>query len=382
MQKKVVIFRKDLLPLSETFILDQFLSYKAWGPHLAGYRFCHGLDMTGVPAFTLDGCVRSPFKQMYLKAFQHLQYLGVSSPAFKRYVKQLGAKIIHAHFGYDAILVYDVARELKIPLVVTLHGSDILFAPEVWKSGKAGFFFRCYPKKLESLFQDERVFFIAVSKALREGALKRGVPASRCVVRYTGTNHQYFVPPTVRAPSNKVLFVGRLSEFKGCEFLLKAMSIVQQQIPYAELVVLGDGPEKSKLISMSKDLNLNASFLGAVPRDQVKEWMTKCRVFCLPSITESTQSFETFGMVILEAQFCGLPAITSARGGAESIIHNKTGFIFAEKDYETLAKYIAALLTDHALWNKFSNEARQHVLKNFTLDACTSRIEEYYEEIL
>jgi glycosyltransferase involved in cell wall biosynthesis len=383
MQKKVVIFRKDLLPLSETFILDQFLSYKAWAPHLAGYRFCHGLDMTGVPAFTLDGCVRRPFKQMYLKAFQHLQYLGISSPAFKRYVKQLGAKIIHAHFGYDAILVYDIARELKIPLVVTLHGSDILFRPEVWETGEAGFFFRCYPKKLETLFKDERVFFIAVSNALREGALERGVPANRCVVRYTGSNHRYFVPPATPAfPSNRVLFVGRLSEFKGCEFLVKAMSIAQKNVPHAELVVIGDGPEKSKLMSMSNDLNLNASFLGALPRDQVKDWMTKSSIFCLPSITESTQSFETFGMVILEAQFCGLPVITSARGGSESIIHNKTGFVFAEKDYETLAKYIIALLTDDELRNIFSKEARQHVLANFTLEACTSRIEEYYDEIL
>lgn len=381
--KKVIIFRKDLLPLSETFILDQFMSYSGWEPHLAGYRFCQGIDMTGVPAFTLEGCVQRPFRSIYLKAFQHLQYLGIWSPAFKRYVEKLGAKIIHAHFGYDAILVYDIARALKIPLVVTLHGSDILFRPEVWETGEAGFFFRCYPKKLEALFKDERVFFIAVSNALRKGALERGVPAHRCVVRYTGSNHHYFVPAaTPASSSNRVLFVGRLSEFKGCEYLLRAMSITQRKVPSAELVVIGDGPEKSRLMSMSEDFNLNASFLGALPRDQVKDWMTKSSVFCLPSITESTQSFETFGMVILEAQFCGLPVVTSARGGSESIVHNKTGFVFEEKDYEFLAKYIVALLTDKELQNGFSNEGRQHVLANFTLDACTRRIEEYYDEIL
>ena len=381
-EKEIIIFRKDLLPLSEAFILDQYLSYTTWAPHLAGYRFCSGIDMTGVSAFTLDGCVRRPFRQIYLKAFQHLQYLGISSPAFKRYVEKIGAKIIHAHFGYDAILVYDIARALRIPLVVTLHGSDILFAPEVWESGSAGFFFRCYPKKLESLFKDERVFFIAVSSALREAALERGVPANRCVVRHTGSNHRYFIPPTSPTlRSNKVLFVGRLAAYKGGEFLLKAMSIAQQKVPHAELVVIGDGPEKSQLISMSKDLQLNASFLGALPRDQVKEWMRKARIFCLPSVTEN-KLFETFGMVLLEAQFCGIPAITSARGGSESIIHNKTGFVFAERDYETLAKYIVALLTDDELWTRFSREARQHVLANFTLDACTRRIEEYYDEIL
>jgi len=380
--KKVVIFRKDLLPLSETFILDQFLSYQGWEAHLAGYRFCDGLDMAGISAFTLEGRIRRPFKRIYLKAFQHMQYLGISSPVFKSYVEKLDAEIIHAHFGYDAILVYDIARALKIPLVVTLHGSDILFAPEVWKKGEAGFFFRCYPRKLEALFRDPSVFFIAVSKALREGALKRGVPAERCLVCYTGSNHRYFFPADPgHMPSNKVLFVGRLSEFKGCEFLLKAMASVQRQVPQAELVVIGDGPEKLKLTSMAEELNLKASFLGALPRDQVRDWMTKARVFCLPSITESTQSFETFGMVLLEAQLCGVPAVTSARGGSESIVHNETGFVFAEKDTEALANYVTALLTDDLLWSRFSRAAHEHVLANFTLDACTRRIEAFYDEI-
>jgi glycosyltransferase involved in cell wall biosynthesis len=182
-------------------------------------------------------------------------------------------------------------------------------------------------------------------------------------------------------PSNKVLFVGRLSEFKGCEFLLKAMASVQRQVPQAELVVIGDGPEKLKLTSMAEELNLKASFLGALPRDQVRDWMTKARVFCLPSITESTQSFETFGMVLLEAQLCGVPAVTSARGGSESIVHNETGFVFAEKDTEALANYVTALLTDDLLWSRFSRAAHEHVLANFTLDACTRRIEAFYDEI-
>src|ERR1700675_2804460 len=184
-KNSVVIFRKDLLPLSETFILDQFLSYSAWEPRLAGYSFCHGLDMAGISAFTLDKCVQRPYQQAYLKAFQYLQYIGISSPAFKRYIEQIGPKIIHAHFGYDAILIYDIARSLKIPLVVTLHGHDITYTPDVWRS-EPGFFFRFYPQKLERLFRDKNVFFIVVSNALRERALERGVPANRCVVRYTG----------------------------------------------------------------------------------------------------------------------------------------------------------------------------------------------------
>jgi len=77
-----------------------------------------------------------------------------------------------------------------------------------------------------------------------------------------------------------------------------------------------------------------------------------------------------------------LPVITSARGGSESIVHNETGLVFAERDYETLARYITALLTDDELWRKFSTEARKHAMAHFTLDACTRQIEGYYDEIL
>src|ERR1700680_3749353 len=110
---------------------------------------------------------------------------------------------------------------------------------------------------------------------------------------------------------------------------------------------------------MSKDLNLNALFWELCP--EIRTGVDGEISRLLPSITV-VQSFETFGMVVLEAQFSGLPAITSARGGSESIIHNETGFIFAEKDYEALAEYVVALLKDDELWNRFSTGARQHVL--------------------
>lgn len=383
MEKRVVVFRKDLLPLSETFILDQFRSYSSWKPYLTGYQLCQGLDVTGVPAFTLEEGISRFLKLAYLKLFQHGQYIGIVPPAFRRFVEQTGAKLIHAHFGYDAILVYDLAKALNMPLVVTLHGSDILHSPEVWKSGREGFFFRCYPDKLQRLFKDERVFFIVVSKALRDAAIQLGVPKDRCTVCYTGSDPAYFSPSAHDvAGSKRVLFVGRLVAIKGCEFLLEAMSTVQKQIPGAELVVVGDGPEKRRLVEIAEALELNAVFLGALPRGQVREWMDKSRVFCAPSISEPPGSFETFGMVILEAQLCGLPVITSAKGGSESIIHNETGFVFAEKDSKSLAQYLCLLLSDVELRNRFSDRARKHVLANFSLETCTRRVEDYYDEIV
>src|ERR1700680_5099179 len=92
---------------------------------------------------------------------------------------------------------------------------------------------------------------------------------------------------------------------------------------------------------MSKDLNLNALFWELCP--EIRSGVDGEISRLLPSITV-VQSFETFGMVVLEAQFSGLPAITSARGGSQSIIHNETGFAFAEKDHA--ARYMTALLTD------------------------------------
>jgi glycosyltransferase involved in cell wall biosynthesis len=382
-RRTVVVFRKDLLPPSETFIREQVNAYRRWRPVLVGYRRCPGLELPGIDLVVLQRQQRALRDRLAMKLMQHAQYWGVYSRRFCNVVERLAPRLVHAHYGYDAVLIYDIAKVLHIPLVVTLHGMDITFHRDIWKSGVEGYFFRRYPDKLELMFADPNVHFITVSKALRDRALERGAPAARTHVFYTGVDCRTFSPsgPAIKQRRN-VLFVGRLVPIKGCAILLAAMKTVQRSWPEAMLVIVGDGPLRGELQAEASRLDVKVRFTGAVASSGVRQELAQARMLCLPSITDNNQSFETFGMVIAEAQAFGVPVLTSARGGVEGIIPGVTGYAFAERDHAELAAQIARLQTDDLLCEAMSRAAIAHARQRLDIAACTAQIEGFYDGLV
>jgi glycosyltransferase involved in cell wall biosynthesis len=126
---------------------------------------------------------------------------------------------------------------------------------------------------------------------------------------------------------------------------------------------------------------VRATFLGALPAEQVRECLDQTRVFCLPSITADNGDAEGLGIVILEAQAAGVPVITSARGGAqEGIVHGKTGFAHAEKDVAALRAGLVALLENDELAEQFGRRGREHVIATMDIASCNQQLEELYEQ--
>jgi len=110
--------------------------------------------------------------------------------------------------------------------------------------------------------------------------------------------------------------------------------------------------------------------------------LNEARVLCLPSLTAANGDAEGLGMVLLEAQACGVPVVTSARGGAsEGIIDGVTGFSFAENDVEELSERLYAVLADDVRALAMSHAARQFVLEAFDIRKCTQQLEDLYEEV-
>jgi glycosyltransferase involved in cell wall biosynthesis len=154
------------------------------------------------------------------------------------------------------------------------------------------------------------------------------------------------------------------------------------RIPDATLTLVGDGPLREPLAALAADLGITPEFRGILPSAQVKEEMARARVFCLPSITASHGDAEGFGMVLLEAQACGVPVVTSAFGGAEEgLLHGKTGYRVAEKDVAGLADRLIALLADDRSAMTMSGAARDFVVAHFDIRRCTSELERYYDGV-
>ena len=136
-----------------------------------------------------------------------------------------------------------------------------------------------------------------------------------------------------------VIFVGRLIKEKNVDLLLKALVKVKDFIPHLKCIIIGEGPERDKLENLARELNLqsNSTFLGFLEDyNQVISYMKSSEVLVLPSEREG------FGMVVLEANACGLPVVVvdhPMNAAKDLITEGKNGYI-SEATFESLSKNI------------------------------------------
>lgn len=381
MFKKVTVLRTKILPLSETFIKEQVLSYNRWTPTLVGqFHIADGLNIEQCKYVTFEK------KLDLITNFKRKLYKLLKLPMAKdkKIIRQLDPDLIHVHFGVDAVINWPVLKSFDIPIVITLHGYDININKEWWHSGQGGIHMKNYPETLLNIAEHTNVSFIAVSQDIKSRALEFGIPKDKIDVSYIGIDTKSFVKSSCSFKDRKqVLFVGRLVEKKGCHILLDAFSEIQNQFPDVELKIIGSGPLENTLRESAKSLNINAVFLGSCTKHEVIHELSQSLVLCLPSIHAKNGDAEGFGLVLLEAAACGVPVITSAFGGAkEGVIDGVTGFSFNENDSIQLANRLRLLLSEPSMMEVMGNEGRRFVEENFSIEKCTHSLENIYDQLI
>lgn len=152
-----------------------------------------------------------------------------------------------------------------------------------------------------------------------------GIPKERILVQRMPVE-DYFVPMGEKEKEFTVLYTGRLIPTKSVDTLIRAFKGVE-----GKLWIVGTGPEEQKLRALSKELGVNAEFLGYMDRRELPKLYTAASVTVLPSFTES------FGYTIAESLACGTPAIGSRVGMVpEMIIDGKNGYLFESGNAEEL----------------------------------------------
>jgi colanic acid/amylovoran biosynthesis glycosyltransferase len=371
--RPVVIFRNRILPYSETFILAQGERLERFQAHYVGLRLARGLEAPADRTVVLNrGGLAGALREFAYSGFGRV-------PDRYADLGRLGPALLHAHFGTSGIRALPLTRRLGVPLVVTFHGSD---ATRHDHSARGSWLRRRQYLRARHTLAREAALIIAVSPFIKDSLIEKGFPEDKIVVHYIGVDTDYF---TVRRPVPRepvVLFVGRLVEKKGCEYLIRAMGAVQQSHPDAELVILGDGPLRARLEEQAGSQR-KVRFLGAVSPGEVKDWMTRARVLSVPSVRAASGDAEGFGMVFAEANALGLPVASFASGGiVESVAHGETGLLAAERDWETLGHNISKLLEDPELWDRMSRAGERRVRERFDLTKQTRKLEDLYDEVL
>ncbi|MET4045478.1 glycosyltransferase involved in cell wall biosynthesis [Bradyrhizobium sp. RT6a] len=378
-KKTVLVYRNELLPISETFIKEQILALIEWRAVLIGHR-----NLKQLPLEDLDVRILEPqnWNLQSRLVWKVDKFFGTVPRSVRRTLEMEQPSLIHAHFGPDALDAWPIAKTLDIPMLVTLHGYDINTYRVWWESGNGGSKMLSYPRRLLELSAQPRVGFIAVSEAIRQRAIEYGIPAEKIVVHYIGVDVNAYAPgptPITQRPPN-VVFVGRLVEKKGCQYLIEAMASVQKTIPTARLIVIGDGPLRPHLERLAQTLGTRVEFRGAQAADYVKRELHAARLLSLPSVTAENGDAEGFGLVLLEAQASGVPVVTSARGGAvEGVRDGITGYAFPERNVRELGARLTGLLKDDNGLERMAERGPKFVAEEFNLSYRVRLLEELYD---
>jgi glycosyltransferase involved in cell wall biosynthesis len=179
-----------------------------------------------------------------------------------------------------------------------------------------------------------------------------------------------------------LVFVGRLVEGKGVDDLLYALVKLKLSLPDVSALIVGDGPERSRLEQATIRLNIHEKvfFAGWIETADVSSYLAAADIFIGPSRLAADGAIEAQGLTFLEAMFAGLPVIATDLGGIKDIvIHEKTGLLVADRSPNEIAQGVIRLTQNTRLRDTLVTQARA-LSKQFTRESCASKFSRLFEQ--
>ncbi|QGG47836.1 N-acetyl-alpha-D-glucosaminyl L-malate synthase BshA [Heliorestis convoluta] len=342
----------------------------------------------GVHVFSYE----TPFRLQQFEAnlvFHQIEVLDYPLFRFPPYLIALASKIVevarrdhldllHVHYAIPhtpaAFLARDMlARERRLPIVTTTHGTDITLV------GRDPQFFEVIRFSLEN---SDGVTAVSHSLALESKETFGLEKMPRVIPNFVDVDE--YIPhdnPALRKlfalPEEKILLhISNFRPVKRLQDVIKVFAGVNRVIP-SRLILVGDGPEKTMALQMVQELAIEerVHFLGR--QENVAEIFALSDLFLLPSEKES------FGLVALEAMACQVPVIASRTGGLPEVVdHGLTGYLAPVGDTEAMTQWALGLLSDPLLYKAMAEKARSEALRRFCADPIVDAYEQYYKEIL
>ncbi|RYD38054.1 MAG: glycosyltransferase, partial [Verrucomicrobiaceae bacterium] len=165
--------------------------------------------------------------------------------------------------------------------------------------------------------------------------------------------------------------VGRLIDFKGFPVLLEAVAGLKARSIDFELVIVGEGPQRTLLEEQIKTLGLEDSvrLAGVRSQEEIKRELATASVFALACLMDDRGAMDILPTVILEAMACGLPVVSTILAGVpEMVLHGVSGLLASPKDVEGLSAHLAALALNPALRGRLGAEGHRRVREIFALE--------------
>lgn len=292
-----------------------------------------------------------------------LGFLGSEFASGTRIRRQVEPSLVHAHWWFPGGLVGSWVSSLAgIPLVTTLHGSDVRLAMN-----------NSLARSLMRRILTQSTAVTAVSSFLASN-VKTIAPETEPVVSPMPVATDLFSPGNGR-PANRLLFVGRLNAQKGIALLLDALAAMKTP---ADLDVVGDGQDAAALREQADRLGIasRVHWHGTLPQPRLVDFYRGTSAVVMPSRDEG------FGLVAVEAQLCETPVVAFASGGlSDAIEHGVTGYLAPPGDATRLAEVLDDVLSSEGR-HAVGKAGRQHALARYAPESVARRYRLLYESAL
>ncbi|HET7292526.1 MAG TPA: glycosyltransferase family 4 protein [Vicinamibacteria bacterium] len=286
---------------------------------------------------------------------------------------------LHVHWVVpSAVLVADMARSHALPLVVSLHGSDVFVAERHRPAGWAA---------RSALHSAGAV--TACSRDLYERALRLGAPPARTRTLPYGVEVAAFtrdaLDPGIRArlggrPGELlVLAFGRLVEKKGFRYLIEAAAAVQG----VRVAVAGQGDLRGELETLARELRSPVVFAGPLERDAMAHAVLAADVVVVPSVVDRAGNVDGLPNALLEALAAGRAVVASRVAGIPDVVADgETGLLTPPRDVAALAAALSRLRDDPSLRDRLGLAARRAVAESLSWDAAARAFEDCYRQAI
>ncbi len=285
--------------------------------------------------------------------------------------------LLHVHYAIphtvSAYLAKQMLRHRRLPVVTTLHGTDITVVGN------------------DEQFYDITKFSIEVSDGVTavSDSLRRQTTEMFQIERDIRTIYNFIDPEAYKplgcselrrhfacAGEKILIHISNFRPVKRVHDVVEIFHRVNMALP-ARLLLVGDGPEGPAVHHQVRDLGIaeRVSFLGK--QERVVELLSMSDLCLLPSEKES------FGLVALEAMACEVPVIASTAGGIpETVTDGETGFLFQVGQVAEMAAKAIDVLNNPEQLREMGQKARIDAQKRFHIDDIVSSYEKYYEEVV
>ncbi len=286
--------------------------------------------------------------------------------------------LLHVHYAIPHASAAYMAKQIlakqkkNIPVITTLHGTDITLV------GRD----KTY-SPVVTFSMEESDMLTAVSENLREETYRYFNIDKPIEVVYNFVDVKRFHKKPITAfkqliaPNGERIIVhaSNFRKVKRVGDVIKAFKLISKEIP-AKLLLIGDGPERPEIESMTRECESkdDIKFLGK--QDQMEDLLPIADLFLLPS------EYESFGLAALEAMAAEVPVISTNAGGLpEIIIDGDCGYMSNVGDVEDMSKNAISILKDDEVLNSFKANALRQA-ERFDIDNIVPQYEALYKKVL